>query len=117
MPALEQSPADLIVRKRASDAFYETPLDDVLKQHGVNQLLVTGCASEMCVDTTIRAAASRGYQVVVASDGHTTRDKPHLDAATISKHHNWVWEHLIMPGREVQVLSTAQLLDALSVTT
>ena len=117
LPTLEQRPADVIVRKRASDAFYETSLDDVLKQHGVDQLLVTGCASEMCVDTTIRAAASREYQVVVASDGHTTREKPHLDAATIITHHNWVWKHLILPDRAVKVISSEQLLDELSVTT
>ncbi|ETX03365.1 MAG: isochorismatase [Candidatus Entotheonella factor] len=117
LPELERKPADVIIRKRASDAFYETCLDDVLKQHGVEQLLVTGCASEMCVDTTIRAAASRGYHVVVAADGHTTRAKPYLDAATIITHHNWVWEHLIMPDREVRVLSSAELLNALSVTT
>ena len=115
MPTLERHPVDVIVRKTASDAFYETGLDDMLKREGAKQLLVTGVASEMCVDTTIRAAASRGYQVVVASDGHTTRDKPHLDAATISAHHNWVWEHLIMPGRTVKVLSSAHLLEMLSV--
>ena len=117
LPSLERGPADVVVRKRASDAFYETELDDVLKQHGVEQLLVTGCASEMCVDTTIRAAASRAYQVVVASDGHTTRDKAHLDAATIIQHHNWVWEHLILPDRHVKVVNSAQLLETLSVTT
>ena len=41
----------------------------------------------------------------------------YLDAATISKHHNWVWEHLIMPDREVKVMSSAEMLDALSVST
>lgn len=117
LPTLERHPEDELVRKRASDAFYETRLQDVLAEHGVDQLLVTGVASEMCVDTTIRAAASRDYQVVVASDAHTTRDKPYLDAATISQHHNSVWENLILPGRAVKVLSSEQLLDTLSVTT
>ncbi len=115
LPELEVGDADVIVRKRASDSFYETRLEDVLKQHGVDQLWVTGCASEMCVDTTIRAAASRDYQVVAVADGHTTRDKPHLDAATISQHHNWVWEHLILPGREVKVLRSDILLDELKI--
>lgn len=115
IPTLERRPEDELVRKRASDAFYETRLDDVLKQHGVDQLLVTGVASEMCVDTTIRAAASRDYQVVVASDGHTTRDKPYLDAATISRHHNRVWANLILPDRAVKVIGSEQILDELSV--
>ncbi len=115
LPTLERCPGDELVRKRASDAFYETRLDEVLAQHGVDQFLVTGVASEMCVDTTIRAAASRDYQVVVASDGHTTRDKSYLDAATISQHHNWVWANLILPNRVVKVLSSEQILDELSV--
>ncbi len=117
LPTLERRPEDELVRKRASDAFYETRLDDVLVQHGIDQLLVTGVASEMCVDTTIRAAASRNYQVAVASDGHTTRDKPYLDAATISQHHNWVWANLILPDRVVKVVSSEQILNELSVTT
>ena len=115
LPTLERSPADVIIRKRACDAFYETRLEEVLKQHGVDQLLVTGGITEMCVDTTIRAAASRNYQVVVASDGHTTRDKPHLGASTTIEHHNWVWKRLILPDRDVKVLSSAQILEALSV--
>ena len=68
------------------------------------------------MDTTIRAAASREDQVVVASDGHTTRDKPHLDAAAMMKHHNDVWKNLILPDREVKVVSSEALLDPLNVT-
>lgn len=79
--------------------------------------VTTGCATEMGVDTTIRAVVSREYQVGVASDGHTTRDQPHLDAATIMQHPNDVWEHLILPDREIKVASSEAFLDPLHVTT
>jgi nicotinamidase-related amidase len=71
---------------------------------------VTGCATDFCVDTTVRAAASRDYEVVVVADGHTTRDRPHLDAASIIEHHNWMWENLILPRSQVRVVPTEELL-------
>jgi len=93
LPILERTDTDLLVRKQACDSFYETELADLLEQHGARQLIITGCATDFCVDTTIRAAASRNYEVVVVKDGHTTKDRPHLDAKSIITHHNWMWEN------------------------
>jgi len=93
LPILERTDTDLLVRKQACDSFYETELADLLEQHGARQLIITGCATDFCVDTTIRAAASRNYEVVVVKDGHTTKDRSHLDAKSIITHHNWMWEN------------------------
>lgn len=90
LPALERTNTDLFVRKQACDSFYETDLADLLDKHGVQQLIVVGCATDFCVDTTVRAAASRNYEVVVAADAHTTKDRQHLDAEAIIEHHNWM---------------------------
>jgi nicotinamidase-related amidase len=105
LPTLERKDTDLLVFKQACDSFYESELDDLLKKRGVQQLIVTGCATDFCVDTTIRSAASKNYEVVVVADGHTTKDRPHLDAITIIKHHNWMWENLILPRSKVKVLN------------
>jgi nicotinamidase-related amidase len=113
LPALERMNTDLLVRKQACDAFYETDLTDLLEKHGVKQLIVVGCATDFCVDTTIRAAASRNYQVVVVADGHTTKDRQHLSAEAIITHHNWMWERLILPRSEVQVLPASRVLELL----
>jgi nicotinamidase-related amidase len=110
LPSLERMDSDPLVRKQACDSFYETELDNLLEKQGVQQVIVTGCATDFCVDTTIRAAASRDYQVVVVADGHTTKDRPHLDAASIIRHHNWMWENLILPRNEVQVLPAASVI-------
>jgi len=111
LPALERMDADLLVRKQACDSFYETDLADLLEQHGARQLIITGCATDFCVDTTIRAAASRNYEVVVVKDGHTTRDRSHLDAKSIITHHNWMWENLILPRNEVKVLPATSVIE------
>jgi nicotinamidase-related amidase len=108
IPELERMPDDRVVHKTACDSFYETDLAEVLGGH--RQLIVTGCATDFCVDTTVRAAASRDYAVTVASDAHTTADRPHMDAASVIKHHNWLWENLILPRSEVRVLPTADIL-------
>jgi nicotinamidase-related amidase len=111
LPSIERKDSDLLVHKQACDSFYETGLADVLEKHGVQQLIVTGCATDFCVDTTVRAAASRNYEVVVVKDGHTTKDRPHLSAKLIIDHHNWMWENLILPRNEVKVLPASSVID------
>lgn len=111
LPTLEVRPEDHLIEKEAADAFLETPLDEWLRQQGVGELLITGYATEYCVDTTVRAAASRGYEVRVAADAHTTRDRAPFRAVDIRAHHNFVWSDLILPrGRKIRVEETARLL-------
>ena len=111
LPALAVRPGDHVMEKAAADAFLETPLDAWLREQGVTELLITGYATEYCVDTTVRAAASRGYDVWVAADAHTTRDRAPFRAVDIREHHNFVWSDLILPrGRKIRVLETGGLL-------
>lgn len=113
MPELVREPDEIVVRKRACDAFYETDLQNILEQLDARPLIITGCATDFCVDTTVRAAANRDFEVIVAEDGHTTADRPHLDAVSIMKHHNWMWANLILPYSQVKVLPTQDILDQL----
>jgi len=112
LPALDRRPTDPVVRKTACDSFYRSDLEAILHERGITRLLVTGCATDFCVDTTIRSAASRDYEVVVVADGHTTADRPHLSAAKIIEHHNWMWARLILPGRPVTVATADELLGS-----
>ncbi len=111
LPMLERVETDLLMHKQACDSFYETNLTDLLEQYGVQEIIITGCATDFCVDTTIRAAASRNYDVVVAEDAHTTKDRPHLDAKSIIRHHNWMWKSLILPRNEVKVLPATSVIE------
>ncbi|MBI3374416.1 MAG: cysteine hydrolase [Betaproteobacteria bacterium] len=110
LASLERQNGDMVVHKRACDAFYETDLSDILHKHDARQLIVTGCATDFCVDTTVRAAASRDYEIVVVEDGHTTADRPHLDAVSVVRHHNWVWQNLLHPRRQIKVLPAASII-------
>ncbi|MFX8581923.1 isochorismatase family cysteine hydrolase, partial [Acinetobacter baumannii] len=49
-------------------AFYATELGDILKQRGIETLLVCGVTTEVCVNTTVREANDRGYRCVVLAD-------------------------------------------------
>jgi len=111
LPTLERKGSDLVMHKQACDSFYETNLPDLLEQYGAQEIIITGCATDFCVDTTIRAAASRNYDVVVVEDAHTTKDRPHLDAKSIIRHHNWMWKSLILPRNEVKVLPATSVIE------
>ena len=87
-PDIKLRPEDLIIRKRASDSFFETTLQRELETRGVKHLIVAGCMTEYCVDTTSRRAVSMGYDVTLVSDAHTTVDNKLLTAEQIIAHHN-----------------------------
>lgn len=109
LPELGRLPADLIVRKTACDSFLNTDLDHVLAGLGIRDLIVTGCATDYCVDTTVRAALARRYRTVVPSDGHTTAERPHLSAAKIIEHHNAIWRDFIAPAGPATVCACAEI--------
>ncbi|AGP35617.1 MULTISPECIES: cysteine hydrolase family protein [Sorangium] len=61
-------PSDLVMVKGRDSGFYETPLDDKLKELGVKTVLVTGIQTQICVQTTAADAFFRGYKVWVPED-------------------------------------------------
>ncbi|CCO22176.1 cysteine hydrolase family protein [Maridesulfovibrio hydrothermalis] len=101
--------SDITVQKSCCDSFCKTDLEQVLNKNHADKLIITGCCTDFCIDTTVRQAASKGYEVLVASDGHTTADKPYLDAKIIIEHHNFVWSEFYSPA-PVEVLSTEQII-------
>jgi nicotinamidase-related amidase len=110
LPSLERDQSDVVVNKTACDSFYGTELTTILSRKKVRRLIITGCATEFCVDTTVRAAISRDYRVVVVAEGHTTTDRPHVDARSLIRHHNWLWQNLIHPTVLVKVTKLEDLI-------
>jgi nicotinamidase-related amidase len=102
--------SDLLVRKTSCDAFLDTALAGLLADNGIQQLIVTGCATDYCVDTTVRSALARRYDTVVPSDGHTTSDRPYLPALKIIEHHNAVWSDFIGPAGPARLCLCADVL-------
>jgi nicotinamidase-related amidase len=89
-PSIKPVGSESVVRKRESDSFFETTLEEELKRRGIEHLVIAGGMTEYCVDTTCRRATSLGYDVTLARDAHLTRDNGVLTAANIIAHHNFV---------------------------
>lgn len=94
-------PQDHVSAKNSCDAFRQTGLQQHLALAGIKTIYVCGYATEFCIDTSVRRAASLEVATVVILDAHTTRDRPHMAAPTIVEHHNWVWRQLINPGNPI----------------
>jgi nicotinamidase-related amidase len=109
LPELDCQPGDVVVEKTLNDSFAGTVLHDTLQRRAPNRLLIAGWATDSCVDSTVRSAISRDYNVVIVSDGHTLSDRPHLDAPTIIRHHHWVWSDLLT-NRSTRLATASELL-------
>jgi nicotinamidase-related amidase len=69
IPELYPLDSEIVIDKPGKGAFYATELSDVLEKYGIENLLVCGVTTEVCVNTTVREANDRGYRCVVVSDG------------------------------------------------
>jgi biuret amidohydrolase len=69
---LAPRPGELVVAGHAYDKFYGTPLDLALRSRDIRWLVVTGVVTDICVNSTVLAAASRDYRVTVVTDGVAT---------------------------------------------
>lgn len=87
-PEIAPQDGDVVVHKSECDSFFATDLDDRLKACGVDHIIVGGCMTQFCVDTTVRRAVSLGYDVTLIADGHTTADRGNLRFDQIVAHHN-----------------------------
>src|SRR5436309_2501956 len=68
IPELTPIDGEIVIDKPGKGAFYATELDDVLVKYGIENLLVCGVTTEVCVHTTVREANDRGYRCVVLAD-------------------------------------------------
>ena len=65
---LKPQAGDTVVYKTRFSGFYNTDLDAILKRRGVTKLIMTGCTTSICVESTIRDAMFRDYSTVLLSD-------------------------------------------------
>ena len=69
IPELYPLDGEIVIDKPGKGAFYATGLGDILLKYGIENLLVCGVTTEVCVNTTVREANDRGYRCVVLADG------------------------------------------------
>lgn len=109
-PSIKPLDSEPIIRKRESDSFFETTLQQELERRGITHLLIAGAMTEYCVDTTCRRATSLGYNVTLASDAHLTGDNGVLAAANIIAHHNFVLDGFGAGDHVIKAKPTDQIV-------
>lgn len=109
---LTMAEGEPLVHKKFGDSFEATELEEVLADRGVGTLVVAGAQTDQCVRSTIHGAFTRGYDVTLVSDAHTTEDLSEWGAPTpdlVIAHTNLYWEEQDGPGRTALVKPTADV--------
>jgi nicotinamidase-related amidase len=83
IPELTVEDGDLVVKKYRSSAFWGTNLDMLLRSNGVQTVIVSGCTTEGCVESTARDAMFNDYYVVIADDCVASDDREQHDASMV----------------------------------
>lgn len=73
-PAVAPQDGEPVIVKNYPNSFRETNLEHLLDERGVEEVVIVGAMSHMCVDAAVRAAADLGYAVTVLHDACATLD-------------------------------------------
>lgn len=109
---LTPAPGEPLIRKEHGDSFEATDLEQVLAEAGIGRLVVVGAQSDACVRSTLHGGFTRGYDVTLVSDAHTTEDLSDWGApppAQVIAHTNLSWTFQSAPGRKGRVEPTADV--------
>jgi len=113
LDGLNVEPADSFVDKYANDVFYNSKLQSRLSELNITELIITGCATDFCVESTIQSALTKDFDITVVSDGHTTGERPNLTAKQVIEHYNWVWQNMIPTKGKIGVESFKNTINQL----
>jgi nicotinamidase-related amidase len=109
VPELSRRDSEPLVHKSYGDSFEDTDLEDVLAGAGVGRLVVAGAETDACIRSTIHGAFTRGYDVTLVGDAHTTNDNSEWGSPPpdqVIAHTNLYWQFQSAPGRTAGVFTT-----------
>ncbi|MBC7518605.1 MAG: cysteine hydrolase [Microbacteriaceae bacterium] len=112
VPELTPRPTEPIVHKRHGDAFEATNLEQHLADSGIGRLVVCGAETDACIRSTIHGAFTRGYDVTLVADAHSTSDLTEWGApppALVVANVNLYWSFQTAPGRTASVVAAAEV--------
>jgi nicotinamidase-related amidase len=112
VPELRRRDAEPLVQKAYGDSFEDTDLEEVLAARGIGRLFVAGAQTDECIRSTLHGGLTRGYDVTLVGDAHTTDDLSSYGAPTPDKviaHTNLYWRYHTAPGRTAGTVDTADV--------
>jgi len=65
---------DFMIEKNYPNSFRDTVLHHELEKENINELIICGAMTHMCIDTTVRAGFDMGYKIELVSDACATKD-------------------------------------------
>jgi nicotinamidase-related amidase len=89
VPELTPLPDELVVRKYRSSAFFGTNLDLLLRSNGIKTVVIGGCTTEGCVESTARDAMFSDFYVVIATDCVASDDREQHEASMLLMRHRF----------------------------
>ena len=98
---------EIVVGKHHANSFRDTELLAILRELGVETLVVTGMQTHMCVEAAVRAAADFGFEVTVIHDACATRDLE-FDGTTVPASQVHAAALAAMSGSYAQVVSAGE---------
>ena len=112
VPELVLGESEPVVHKRYADSFEDTDLEKLLAEQRVGRLVVAGAQTDECIRSTIHGAFTRGYDVTLVGDAHTTEDLTEYGAPRpeqVIAHTNLYWRYHKAPGRQAGTVDTAEV--------
>ncbi|MRN07701.1 cysteine hydrolase [Lactobacillus sp. 0.1XD8-4] len=90
---LHYKKADILISKKHPNSFYQTDLEKILENLGINNLEICGAQTEYCVDATIKMAHGLGYQVVMQHHASSTFDNKYMTAEDTINFFENIWNN------------------------
>jgi bifunctional isochorismate lyase/aryl carrier protein len=78
-----------LIQKSQYDAFYKTPLEEILHAHEVSQIVICGVMTHLCCETTARSAFMHGFEVFFPVDGTATYNLAFHQASLLNLSHGF----------------------------
>jgi nicotinamidase-related amidase len=112
VPELVAADGEPVVHKTYGDSFEDTDLEAVLAERSVGRIVVAGAQTDACIRSTLHGGFTRGYDVTLVTDAHTTEDMSQWGAPPpeqVVEHTNLYWSFQRAPGRTAEALPSDEV--------